>query len=294
MAHAGSRPGDARERAFERCADAGAPIHAGTVDEIGEVLAWARERRRTVAIASRALDRVATCLGVDERTAEGVPVLRFGLGQRGRLDRAAIRALEGLMAVLVLGAGAPLWAVIAAVIRLESAGDAFHRAPRAGRGGRPFSFFKYRTMRIDDPDRTREAARLAVIRGDIAGFARDDGTVIPKHPRDPRITRVGRVLRWLSLDEIPQFVHVLTGDMAVVGPRPYPVEEHDALKPWHRLRADGRPGLTGLWQVAARNRVSFDDSVIVDIYYLANADLWLDLRIIAVTPLRMLFGVGSY
>jgi lipopolysaccharide/colanic/teichoic acid biosynthesis glycosyltransferase len=118
--------------------------------------------------------------------------------------------------------------------------------------------------------------------------------VIPKPPRDPRITRIGRVLRWTSLDEIPQLVHVLTGDMALVGPRPYPVAESEALLPWHRLRTDGAPGVTGLWQVDARNRVSFDESVIVDLYYLANADLWLDLRIIAVTPLRMVFGVGSY
>jgi lipopolysaccharide/colanic/teichoic acid biosynthesis glycosyltransferase len=294
MAHAEGGPEAARWRSFERGGEAGAPIHADSIDEIGELLVSAHQQHRAVAIASRELERVAKCLGIRERTPDGIPVLRFGLGQRGRLDRAAIRVLEVLLAVAVLGAGAPLWAIIAAVIRLESPGHALHRAPRAGRGGRPFTFFKYRTMRIDDPDRTREAARLAVIRGDLAGFARGDGTVIPKHPRDPRITRVGRVLRWLSLDEIPQFVHVLTGDMAVVGPRPYPVEEAEALKPWHRLRAQGRPGLTGLWQVDARNRVSFDDSVIVDIYYLANANLWLDLRIIAVTPLRMLFGVGSY
>lgn len=294
MAHVMSRPEDARRRMFERCAAIGAPIHADDLDEVAQALEWSREAHRAVAIASHALERVARCLGVRERTAEGIPVLRFGLGRRGRLDRAAIRALECLIAVAVLGAGAPLWGLIAALIRLESAGGAFHVAPRAGRGGRPFTFFKYRTMRIDDPDRTREAARLAVIRGDLPGFLRDDGTVIPKPPRDPRVTRVGRVLRWSSLDEIPQFVHVLTGDMALVGPRPYPVAESEALKPWHRLRAHGWPGITGLWQVDAHNRVSFDESVIVDIYYLANADFWLDLRIIAVTPSRMLFGVGSY
>lgn len=293
MSQAASPPEDARGR-FERCAEAGAPIHARGFDEIAAVLVWSRQEQRAVAIASRDLERVARCLGVRERTADGIPVLRFGLGQRGRLDRAAIRALECMIAIAVLGAGAPLWALLAALVRLESAGGAFHVAPRAGRGGRPFTFFKYRTMRVDDPDRTREAARLAVIRGDLPGFLREDGTVIPKPPRDPRITRVGRVLRWTSLDEIPQLVHVLTGDMALVGPRPYPVAEAEALKPWHRLRAQGSPGVTGLWQVDAHNRVSFDESVIVDIYYLANANLWRDLRIIAATPLRMLFGVGSY
>jgi lipopolysaccharide/colanic/teichoic acid biosynthesis glycosyltransferase len=255
---------------------------------------WSRRAQRPVAIASRDLERVARCLGIRERTADGIPVVRFGVGRRGRLDRAVVRAVECAIAAAVLAAGAPLWIVLAAVIRLESAGGAFHVAPRAGRAGRPFAFFKYRTMRVDDPDRTREAARLAVIRGDLPGFLRDDGTVIPKPPRDPRITRIGRVLRWTSLDEIPQLVHVLTGDMALVGPRPYPVAESEALLPWHRLRTDGAPGVTGLWQVDARNRVSFDESVIVDLYYLANADLWLDLRIIAVTPLRMVFGVGSY
>jgi lipopolysaccharide/colanic/teichoic acid biosynthesis glycosyltransferase len=294
VSQAASQPEDARRCWFERCAQTGAPIHASGLDEIAQVLAWSRKAHRAVAIASRDLERVARCLGIRERTADGIPVLRFGLGRRGRLDRAAIRVLECAIAVAVLGAGAPLWGLIAALIRLESAGGAFHVAPRAGRGGRPFTFFKYRTMRVDDPDRTREAARLAVIRGDLPGFLRDDGSLIPKPPRDPRITRVGRVLRRSSLDEIPQFVHVLTGDMALVGPRPYPVEEAEALKPWHRLRAQGWPGITGLWQVDARNRVSFDESVIVDIYYLANADLWLDLQIIAVTPSRMLLGVGSY
>jgi lipopolysaccharide/colanic/teichoic acid biosynthesis glycosyltransferase len=294
VSHTASQLEDARRCWFERCAETGAPIHASGPDEIAQVLAWSRKAHRAVAIASRDLERVARCLGIRERTAEGIPVLRFGLGRRGRLDRAAIRVLECVIAVAVLGAGAPLWGLIAALVRLESAGGAFHVAPRAGRGGRPFTFFKYRTMRVDDPDHTREATRLAVIRGDLPGFLRDDGSLIPKPPRDPRITRVGRVLRWSSLDEIPQFVHVLTGDMALVGPRPYPVEEAEALKPWHRLRAQGGPGITGLWQVDAHNRVSFDESVIVDIYYLANADLWLDLRIIAVTPSRMLLGVGSY
>lgn len=293
MSQAASQPEDAGGE-FERCAETGAPIHASGFDEIARVLVWSRQEQRAVAIASRDLERVARCLGVRERTADGIPVLRFGLGQRGRLDRAAIRALECMIAIAVLGAGAPLWGLLAALVRLESAGGAFHVAPRAGRGGRPFPFFKYRTMRVDDPDSTREAARLAVIRGDLTGFQREDGTVIPKPPRDPRITRLGRVLRWTSLDEIPQLVHVLTGDMALVGPRPYPVAEAEAFKPWHRLRAQGSPGVTGLWQVDARNRVSFDESVIVDIYYLANANLWRDLRIIAATPLRMLFGVGSY
>lgn len=292
MVHAG-RPDDSRRRSFARDAARGAPIHAVGIDEIAEALVWSREAGCAVAIASRDLEHIAHCLGIRERTADGIPVLRFGIARRGRLERAALRALECLIAGSVLVAGAPLWIALAALIRLGSPGGAFHVAPRAGQGNRPFAFFKYRTMRRD-PDRTREAARLAVIRGDLPGFVCDDGAVIPKPPRDPRVTRVGRVLRWLSLDEIPQLVHVLTGDMALVGPRPYPVEEAQALRPWHRLRADGRPGVTGLWQVAARNRVSFDDSVIIDIYYLANADLWLDVRIIAVTPLRMLFGVGSY
>lgn len=277
-------------------ADPGAPVVVEGLDAVGDVLQRARERAQAVAIASRDLEWLAERLGLSERTAEGLPVVRFGSGERGGLDAAATRAVEVLVALSVLLGGAPLWLTIALLIRLESPGGAFHVAPRAGLRGKPFNFFKYRTMRTrrrDGEDRS-DAARLSVIRGEIPGFVRDDGVVIPKHPRDPRITRLGGVLRWLCLDEIPQLLHVLKGDMALVGPRPYPMAEYDALKAWHRLRTDGRPGITGLWQVVARNQVTFDQSVILDIYYLANASFWGDLKIMAITPLRMLFGVGSY
>lgn len=276
--------------------DPSAPVVVEGLDAVGEVLQRTRGRAQAVAIASRDLEWLAERLGITERTPEGIPVVRFGTGQRSGLDALATRAVEKLVAATVLGAGAPLWLAIALLIRLESPGGAFHVAPRAGLGGKPFAFFKYRTMRARrrDGEDEGDAARLAVIRGDIPGFVREDGTVIPKHPRDPRITRLGGVLRWLCLDEIPQLIHVLTGDMALVGPRPYPMAEYDALKAWHRLRTDGRPGITGLWQVVARNQVTFDQSVILDVYYLANASFWLDLKIIGITPLRMLFGVGSY
>ena len=114
MVHA-SRLDDTRRRWFARCAETGAPIHATGIDEIAEVLVWSRQAAREVAIASRELEPVAQCLGVRERTAEGIPVLRFGISRRGRLDRAALRALECLIAGSVLIMGAPLWAAIAAV-----------------------------------------------------------------------------------------------------------------------------------------------------------------------------------
>ncbi|WP_437903890.1 sugar transferase [Sorangium sp. So ce327] len=276
--------------------DLGAPVVVEGLDAVGEVLRQARERAQAVAIASRDLEWLAARLGLSERTAEGLPVVRFGSGERGGLDAAATRAVETLVALSVLLGGAPLWLTIALLIHLESPGGPFHIAPRAGLRGKPFRFFKYRTMRTQrrDGEDRGDAARLSVIRGEIPGFVRDDGVVIPKDPRDPRVTRLGGVLRWLCLDEIPQLLHVLTGDMALVGPRPYPMAEFDALKPWHRLRTEGRPGITGLWQVVARNQVTFDQSVILDIYYLTNASFWGDLKIMAVTPLRMLFGVGSY
>jgi lipopolysaccharide/colanic/teichoic acid biosynthesis glycosyltransferase len=299
LKYATSGPEEVERVAFERQAlelgaEAGAPIYVEGIENIATLLGRSWREGRPVAIASRDLEPVAERLGIRERTPEGHPVLRFEWRPRTWLDSAALRLLECLLAVVVLLGGAPLWLLIGLLIWLESPGGALHVAPRAGRGGRPFSCLKYRTMRVGDDNHTHEAARLAVIRGDILGFVRHDGTVIPKHPRHPRTTRVGRILRWLSVDEVPQFLHILTGQMALVGPRPYPMPEFEALKPWHRLRVAGRPGITGLWQVAARNQVTFDESVIIDIYYLANATLWLDLRIIFVTPVRMLFGVGSY
>jgi lipopolysaccharide/colanic/teichoic acid biosynthesis glycosyltransferase len=111
---------------------------------------------------------------------------------------------------------------------------------------------------------------------------------------DPRLTRVGRFLRRTSLDELPQLWNVLRGEMSLVGPRPPLQREVEGYQEWHKRRLDGRPGMTGLWQIGGRSLLSFDDQVLLDIYYIENWSLWLDFKILLRTIPQVLFGEGAY
>jgi lipopolysaccharide/colanic/teichoic acid biosynthesis glycosyltransferase len=111
---------------------------------------------------------------------------------------------------------------------------------------------------------------------------------------DPRVTRVGRVLRRLSLDELPQLLNVLAGQMSLVGPRPLPVRDHELLADWHRARNNVLPGMTGLWQISGRSGLAFDDLVRLDFTYLENWSIWLDVTILAKTPAAVISGRGAY
>lgn len=160
--------------------------------------------------------------------------------------------------------------------------------------GRRFLCYKFRTMTVDADENIHREAYVKNIEGrHDANSGDDDSPVFGKVKDDPRITRVGRVLRQTSLDELPQFLNVFRGEMSVVGPRPpipYEVEEY---LPWHRKRLDMKPGITGLWQVSGRNRLTFDEMVRVDIYYIENWSLLLDLKIIFLTLPAMINGDGA-
>jgi lipopolysaccharide/colanic/teichoic acid biosynthesis glycosyltransferase len=153
---------------------------------------------------------------------------------------------------------------------------------------------KFRSMRVDaDP-----ALHMAHVARLIGGNVHPDelgtgGGETLKMRNDPRVTRVGRVLRKLSLDELPQLFNVLRGEMSLVGPRPPLPYEVALYKDWHRRRLEALPGITGLWQVEARNRVSFDEMVRLDLRYIEEQSLWLDLKILARTPLAVLTGRGA-
>ena len=112
--------------------------------------------------------------------------------------------------------------------------------------------------------------------------------------QDPRVTRVGRLLRKLSLDELPQLLNVLRGEMSLVGPRPLPVRDYELLEPWHRKRYLVLPGITGLWQISRRSNLNFDDLVRLDFYYIENWSIWLDISILLKTPFAVLTGRGAY
>lgn len=186
--------------------------------------------------------------------------------------------LSGIVLVFV----APLAAVIAVLIKLDSPGPVFYYSPRAGRRGASFLCYKFRSMVVDADRQKALLQHLNERHGPIF-----------KLSNDPRVTRVGRILRRYSLDEIPQFWNVLKGEMSLVGPRPHPIEECRQYEPWHFRRLQVTPGLTGLWQITARRDPSFHRNMQLDLEYIEHWSLILDLRILLRTAAVVVEGSGS-
>lgn len=211
-----------------------------------------------------------------------VPVLSLFEERIPTLSLLCKRALDVAASGVALVAVAPLLALIAAAIRLESPGPALYCAPRLGRKGRQFPCFKFRTMVANAPD----------LKDELRGRNERNGAFF-KLSNDPRITRVGRFLRRYSLDELPQLWNVLRGEMSLVGPRPHPVDDFERydLEDWQRLEV--LPGLTGLWQVTARSDPSFERGMALDREYIANWNLGLDLKILFRTIGVVLRGEGA-
>lgn len=217
------------------------------------------------------------------------------------LNDSVLRSLEqrlkrlmdvtGALAGLVLLS--PLMLCLAAAIKLESRGPVFFRQKRGGSGGRTFDIFKFRSMRQNTEEHHREAVRR-LMAGDEGFFREQSNREDPFKLTDARqVTRVGSFLRWTSLDELPQLINVLRGEMSLVGPRPEPLYQTELYKPWHHYRQHLRPGITGFWQVFGRSAVSHDDMVLMDIFYILNWSLALDLRILLRTVLVILTGKGA-
>jgi lipopolysaccharide/colanic/teichoic acid biosynthesis glycosyltransferase len=185
----------------------------------------------------------------------------------------ASRALDIAVAVVVLAVAAPLLAVAAAAIRLESRGPVLYRQRRVGRHAEPFQLWKLRTM---VPKAETMGAGVYVIEG------------------DPRITRVGRLLRRFSLDELPNLVNVLRGEMAIVGPRPTVQEQVDRYTERQRRRLEVKPGITGWAQVNGRTSLPWPERIELDVWYVEHRSLWLDLRILAKTARMLATGHGLY
>ena len=197
--------------------------------------------------------------------------------------RVAKRGFDILFSLAFLLLGLPIWLLIALAIVLDSPGPVIYTQIRLGKGERPFLFLKFRTM-----CRGAEEQKEALIE--------ENGTDprLPKIREDPRVTRVGRWLRKHSLDEVPQFVNVLRGDMSVVGPRPAIPSEVQFYLPWHRHRLDVPAGITGMWQVSGRSDLSFDEAALLDIWYAENWSFLLDIEIMFKTVTVMLLGQGAY
>ncbi|HEY8413376.1 MAG TPA: sugar transferase [Pyrinomonadaceae bacterium] len=197
-------------------------------------------------------------------------------------------AISALAVLLLL----PLWLLLALLIKLDSKGAVFYTQERVGMDGRLFLLYKFRTMIAGaDPELHREYQR-AFIAGRAEANLGNSQRPTYKLLADPRITRVGKFLRRTSIDEVPQLLNVLMGDMSIVGPRPPIPYEVEAYELWHRKRLDMKPGLTGLWQVSGRNRLPFEEMVRLDLFYIENWSLLLDLKIIVRTGFVMIGREG--
>ncbi len=196
------------------------------------------------------------------------------------------RTIDIVGAFVILLLAAPIMLATAAAILLTSRGPVIFRQSRLGKGGHPFVFYKFRSMRVDAADDIHRRYVEDLIKGRAVSDAStvDDARLAYKMNGDPRITSVGRWIRKTSIDELPQLWNVLKGDMSLVGPRPPIPYEAENYQSWHLRRVlEVKPGITGLWQVEGRSRVSFDDMVRMDIQYAQNCSLSLDLRILART-----------
>lgn len=212
-------------------------------------------------------------------------------GGQGRLKR----ALDILLAGLALLAVSPLFLLFALLIKRSSPGPVFFVQERLGRDGRPFNFYKFRSMMHNSDDAIHRQFAAMFIAGDESGCAASNsGEKVFKLKRDPRITPIGAFLRRTSLDELPQLINIVRGEMSLVGPRPPIAYEIENYQPWHMERLKAVPGLTGLWQVSGRSSVSFDDMVRLDIRYINEWSFRRDLAIIAKTVPVVLRGTGGY
>ncbi len=219
-----------------------------------------------MAILPHVVDVLGSSVEVDD--VEGITVLGMTPPNLTRSSRMLKRAMDVVIATALLVLVAPLMLVIALAVKLTSSGPVFHRQERIGRGGQRFKIYKFRTMVKDAELKGHELAQQSA------------------HPvwllldHDPRVTRVGRLLRHTSLDELPQLWNVLRGDMSLVGPRPMPPDVDEHISGWGRRRLDLTPGITGLWQVLGRTNIPFEEMVKLDYLYLTNWSLWQDIRLL--------------
>jgi lipopolysaccharide/colanic/teichoic acid biosynthesis glycosyltransferase len=216
---------------------------------------------------------------------------------KGRCSQLRIKQVMDIVgSTLILILCTPLLLMIALAIKASSKGPVLFRQQRVGQYGKSFTFLKFRSMRTDNDDSVHKEYAAKLIAGEAQSEqSRGNGERIFKLTNDTRVTRVGKFLRRTSLDELPQLVNVLKGDMSLVGPRPALPYELASYQTWHRRRVlQVKPGITGLWQVTARSSVKFDEMVRLDLRYATSWSPWLDYKILIRTPRAVIKGTGAY
>jgi exopolysaccharide biosynthesis polyprenyl glycosylphosphotransferase len=271
----------------------------GTLDSLADLITFGRVDRVMIAFSRASHEDLLHCVRIcrdkgvtvdivprlfefldGARSIElvgGMPLLSIQQPSLTSMSRTCKRALDIVGASIVLTLLAPLLAAVAVAVKLNSKGPVLFTQSRAGRGGRFFKLYKFRSMKTD-----------------ATVLVRDDGAIV-KRPNDDRITAVGRWIRRFSIDEAPQLINVLKGDMSLVGPRPLVLAEHAALsEDWQNRRADLRPGLTGPWQISGRSHIPFQEMIKFDYQYVAGWSLARDLEILLATLPAVVSGRGAY
>jgi exopolysaccharide biosynthesis polyprenyl glycosylphosphotransferase len=220
---------------------------------------------------------------VDIEELNGIPLIGFREPSLQATSRLVKRGLDVIGSVVCLVVMSPILLITAIAIVIDSPGPAIFPQERVGQGGRTFTLYKFRSMRTG-ADAEKERLRQLAEAGGVTFKLKDD----------PRRTRVGGFLRRVSLDEAPQFYNVLRGEMSLVGPRPAIPSEVEQYDEWHRKRLDVKPGLTGLWQVMGRSELPFEEMVMLDIFYIENWSLSMDIKILLQTVPTVLSGRGAY
>jgi exopolysaccharide biosynthesis polyprenyl glycosylphosphotransferase len=253
----------------------------GDLQDIGAVIAQLEELGTVVRLSMNFLPRSISHLSFDQ-LGEDFPLLTFSNSPANEVLLAVRRVADVVLALSLLVLLSPVLLAIAIGVKLASPGAVLFRQVRCGLHGRRFTFLKFRTMRTD-------AERLKPL---LEQFNEMDGPAF-KMTNDPRVFPFGGFLRRTSLDELPQLLNILRGDMSFVGPRPSVVEEVNQYAPWQRRRLSMKPGLTCLWQISGRNELTFDEWMRLDLEYIDNWSLWLDVKIALKTIPAVLLGRGA-
>ena len=277
LANQGDEPFDEIVDRVDRVIFASERMEAG---EVGDVVVACRERQVKLSVISPLHGRAGP---VRLSRVADLPVLEYETWDPSRSTALIKRSFDIVVSSLGLIVTLPLWPLIALAIKLDSKGPIFYRQSRAGLDGQPFRMVKFRTMVDRAHERLGEVVRIEELE-------------VPMYKlyEDPRVTRVGKILRRLSLDELPQLWNVLRGEMSVVGPRPEMIELVERYRPEHRFRLSVKPGITGPMQVFGRGDLTFQERLAVELDYIENLSLARDLRIIAETVPVALRGTGAY
>lgn len=221
-------------------------------------------------------------------------MVRFGVNENTKLLGYTKRIFDFVFASFGLLLFSPVFIVLAFIIKFTSKGPVFYKQVRIGKNGQPFFFYKFRSMYINsDKDKNREKNVHLFIKGEEIGEHDTGKAVNKKIVNEKLITPVGAFIRKYSLDELPQLINVLKGEMSLVGPRPCIESEWHVYEDWQKMRLNAMPGCTGIWQVCGRSKVNFEESVLMDLYYIQNASISMDLQIILKTIPVMIFAKGG-